>query len=105
MLNRRYVLITAARNEQAYIQKTLESVATQTRRPAFWLIASNGSTDRTDEFVGAFARKYDFIRLFRIENGNTRSFSSKSFALNTAYDQVKDLDFDCLGFLDADISL
>ena len=75
-----YLLITAARNEEAYIRKTLESVIGQTRLPAIWLIVSDGSTDRTDEFVQEFGSRYDFIRLLRLENGAERSFSSKSFA-------------------------
>src|SRR5207247_2178258 len=105
ILNTRYVLITAAKNEEAYIRKTLESVACQTRLPALWLIVSDGSTDQTDEFVREFASRYDFIRLLRLENGSTRSFSSKSFALNAGYDHIKGGQFDFIGFLDADISL
>ena len=103
--NSRYVLVTAAKNEEAYIRKTLESVVLQTRWPALWLIVSDGSTDRTDELAGEFARRYDFIRLLRLENGSERSFSSKAFALNAGYDELKHLEFDFIGILDGDISL
>ncbi|HEY2384480.1 MAG TPA: glycosyltransferase family A protein [Terriglobia bacterium] len=105
MPNNRYLLITAARNEEAYIRKTLESVVSQTQWPVRWLIVSDGSTDRTDELVLEFALRYDFIQLLHLENGSTRSFSSKAFALNAGYDAIKHLAFDWLGFLDADISL
>jgi len=50
-MNNLYVLITAARNEEAYIEKTIKSVISQTILPKKWVIVSDGSTDRTDEIV------------------------------------------------------
>ena len=44
-----YVLITAARNEATCIERTIASVARQTRPPAAWAVVSDGSTDGTDE--------------------------------------------------------
>src|SRR4030095_7056049 len=46
-----YVLITPARNEAAFIAKTLESVVAQTVLPKRWVVVSDGSTDGTDEIV------------------------------------------------------
>ena len=45
----RYVLVTPARNEAAYIKKTIQSVISQTILPIKWVIVSDGSTDGTDE--------------------------------------------------------
>ena len=39
--------ITPARNEEAYIEKTIRSVVFQTVRPEKWVIVSDASTDRT----------------------------------------------------------
>jgi glycosyltransferase involved in cell wall biosynthesis len=100
-----YILITAARNEEAYIRNTLKSVVSQTRPPKAWIVVSDGSTDRTDELVRGFASRHDFIRLLRLDNQSERSFSSKAFALNAAYESVRQLEFDFVGILDADISL
>ena len=49
-----YVLITPARNEAAFIERTMQSVIAQTILPKRWVIVSDGSTDGTDEIV----RKY-----------------------------------------------
>src|SRR5439155_6195223 len=57
------------------------------------------------EFIRDFAARYRFIRLLRLDNARERSFSSKAFALNAAYEEVKPLQFDFIGILDADISL
>src|SRR5438876_1964302 len=105
MPNTNYVLITAARNEEAYIRKTLEAVVTQTRPPRTWFIVSDGSTDRTDEFVRDFARRFDFIELLHLGRSETRSFSSKAFALNTAYQEIRHIESDFVGILDADVSI
>jgi len=99
-----YVLITAAKNEEAYIPRLLESVVSQTRLPETWVIVSDGSTDRTDELVVEFSRQYDFIRLLKLANQGQRVFSSQAFASNLGYDSIKHSDFDFVGFLDADIS-
>jgi hypothetical protein len=103
--NDNYVLITAARNEEAYIRNTLETVVNQKRQPRRWLIASDGSTDRTDEIVRDFARRYKFIDLVRLESVAKRSFSSKVFAINAAYDAIRQDEFDFIGILDADVSI
>ena len=50
----RYALLTAAYNEEAFIARTIEAVAAQTLPPARWIIASDGSTDRTDEIVRGY---------------------------------------------------
>jgi len=59
---RTYILICAARNEEAYIERTILAVG-QTRIPIQWLIISDGSTDRTGEIVQHYSDKYPFIRL------------------------------------------
>jgi hypothetical protein len=105
MPNTNYALITAARNEESYIRNTLEAVINQKRHPRRWLIVSDGSTDRTDEFVRDFARRYKFIELVHLGSAATRSFSSKAFALNTAYDAIRQDEFDFIGILDADVSV
>jgi len=61
-----YVLISPARNEEKYIEHTLRSVASQTVPPVKWVIVSDGSTDRTDEIVGQYAKIHPFIRLLRL---------------------------------------
>jgi glycosyltransferase involved in cell wall biosynthesis len=100
-----YVLITAARNEEAYIGATLASVTSQTVRPTRWVIVSDGSTDRTDEIVKTQMREHDWIRLIRMAEHRDRQFAAKATCFNTAFETLKDLQFDVVGNLDADITL
>ena len=46
-----YVLVTPARNEEAFIQKTIESMIHQTFLPLKWVIVEDGSTDKTPEII------------------------------------------------------
>jgi glycosyltransferase involved in cell wall biosynthesis len=100
-----YALMTAAYNEEATIQKTIESVLSQTLRPKRWVIVSDGSTDGTDAIVQRYANEYDFIRFLRMDRGPGRSFSSKVIALQAGSSLMSDVASEFIGNLDADISI
>lgn len=99
-----YVLITPARNEAQFIEGTIQSVVRQTVRPLRWVIVSDGSTDRTDEIVGSYAAKHDWIELIRMPERKERTFAGKVHAFNAGYARVKNLPYDIIGNLDADIT-
>jgi glycosyltransferase involved in cell wall biosynthesis len=99
-----YVLVTAARNEDAYIEKTIQSVISQSILPRRWVIVSDGSTDRTDEIVAKYTAKYDFIHFIKVDANSKRNFASQVKAFNLGYEQVKNIGYDFIGNLDADVS-
>lgn len=100
----KYVLITPARNEEAFIEKTLDSVIRQTRLPERWVIVDDGSTDRTAEIVEKYAKGNPWIELVRRAQRPDRNFAGKAHAFNAGFERVRSLDFDVIGNLDADIS-
>jgi hypothetical protein len=99
-----YVLITSARNEEAFLENTIHSVVAQTRKPLKWVIVSDGSTDRTDDIVKSYACRHDWIELLRMPEHRDRQYSAKAHCVNTGYARVKNLNFDLIGNLDADIT-
>jgi len=99
-----YVLITPARNEAVFIELTLKSVVSQTVRPLRWVIVSDGSTDGTDEIVNRYAADHPWIELLRMPERRERHFAGKVHAFNAGYARVKDLNYDAIGSMDADIS-
>jgi Glycosyltransferases, probably involved in cell wall biogenesis len=101
----RYVLITPARNEELYIERTIVSVINQTILPLKYIIISDGSTDHTDTIAKRYAAQYDFIEFVRRDGGNNANFSSKVFAFNLGVDRLRGIPYDFIGNLDADISL
>jgi len=99
-----YVLITPARNEEAHIEKTIQSVVSQTILPQKWVIVSDGSTDSTDDIVNKYTPKHDWIELLQMPEHRDRNFAAKSHCVNSGYQAVKDYDFGFVGNVDADIS-
>src|SRR6266550_9142591 len=100
----KYVLITPARNEAQFIELTIKSVVAQTVRPLKWVIVSDGSTDGTDEIVNKYVAHHRWIELVRMPERRERHFAGKVHAFNAGYAKVKDLDYDLIGSMDADIS-
>jgi glycosyltransferase involved in cell wall biosynthesis len=62
------------------------------------------STDNTAEIVEGHARQCSWIDLKRLPPRQERSFSRKVYAFNAGLEQVRNLDFDVIGNLDADLS-
>jgi biofilm PGA synthesis N-glycosyltransferase PgaC len=100
----KYVLITPARNEEAFIAKTLESVVAQTLLPQRWIIVDDGSTDRTVQIVESYLPRYPWIELVRRDPRADRSFAGKAHAVNAGLERVKSIPFEIVGNLDADVS-
>jgi poly-beta-1,6-N-acetyl-D-glucosamine synthase len=100
----RYALITPARNEERNIARTLDCVAAQTLRPERWIILDDGSTDRTPEIVERYSVVHPWIRLVRRPQRADRSFAGKAHAVNAGLESLRDIEFEILGNLDADVS-
>ena len=100
----KYVLITSARNEAAFIEKTLASMVAQTLLPERWIIVDDGSTDGTAEIVYGYAARFPWIELVRRVEDRDRNFASKAHAVNTGLERANSLHFEIVGNLDADVS-
>jgi hypothetical protein len=99
-----YLLITPARDEEAYIEHTLKSVVNQTVLPTRWVIVDDGSVDQTPAIVASFAERYPWIQLVQRPRGSKRNFASKVHAFNAGYACIAGLKHDIIGSLDADVS-
>ncbi|MEI8139847.1 MAG: glycosyltransferase family A protein [bacterium] len=101
----KYVIITAARDEESNIERTIQSVLAQTVQPSEWVIVNDGSRDKTGDIAERYAAQFQWIRaLHRIDRGVRKSgggvietFTDGFFALT-----VKDWDF--IVKLDGDLS-
>src|SRR5206468_6467604 len=88
-----YVLITPARNEEAYIERTIESVLTQTVPPLRWVIINDGSTDSTGMIVKRYLGRCSCIELIERPVRSERNFAAKVHSFDAGFERVKDLDF------------
>ncbi len=100
----KYVLITPAHNEEAFIEKTLASMVAQTVLPERWVIVDDGSTDETAKIVQKCAEGHPWIELVSRPQRKDRNFAGKVQAFNAGFEHVQSVSFEVIGNLDADLS-
>jgi glycosyltransferase involved in cell wall biosynthesis len=107
----RVLLITPARDEAAYLEKTIRGVIAQTRTPDLWLIVDDGSTDATPRILERFAAEAPFLRILRAPAQASRpgedrlTIAAEARAFNAALATVDLTGFTHVGKLDADVEL
>jgi biofilm PGA synthesis N-glycosyltransferase PgaC len=100
-----YVLMTAARNEEATIERTIRAVIDQTVKPRRWVIVSDGSTDQTDGIVANYASRHSFIRFLRRSGDRNRNFGSKVNAIRDGItSDLCHVEYEFMGIVDADVT-
>jgi biofilm PGA synthesis N-glycosyltransferase PgaC len=99
-----YILITPARNEETFIEQTIQSVIAQTVHPLKWVIVNDGSTDSTADIVRKYLGQHDWMALVDMPAHRDRSFAAKAHCFNAGYAHVEHLEYDVVGNLDADIT-
>jgi glycosyltransferase involved in cell wall biosynthesis len=97
--------MTAAYNEEAFIERTIRSVLSQTLLPRAWVIVSDNSNDNSDEIVQSYAKHHEFIRFLRVTRAPGHSFGAKVIALHKGSKLLENVKYAFIGNLDADISL
>ncbi|MGB7769556.1 MAG: glycosyltransferase [Verrucomicrobiia bacterium] len=97
-----YVLLTAAKDEEACIGEVIQAVLRQTVLPLAWFIMDDGSTDRTASIVKQFAAEHPFIHLQSASSRSGRCFGSQYKAISAAYELARPLEFGFVAVQDAD---
>lgn len=100
----KYVLVTPARNEAAFIEKTIQSVVAQTIHPLRWVIVDDGSSDGMAGIVKRYLDANPWIELVERPQRRERHFAGKVHAFNAGRERVEHLDYEVIGNLDADVS-
>jgi glycosyltransferase involved in cell wall biosynthesis len=101
----RYVIVTPVRNEEVYLGKTVDSVVSQTIRPAEWIIVDDGSTDKTGEIADAAAARHGWIRVLRrVDRGFRKAGSGVMEAFHDGWRRLQTRDWDFLVKLDGDLT-
>ena len=100
-----YIVITPARDEEAFLEKTIQSVASQTILPKQWIIVDDGSKDKTGEIIDRYAAIYPWITARHRPNRGYREAGGGVIAtFYDGYEQIQSAEWDFLVKLDADLS-
>lgn len=104
-MNNDFLVITPCRNEQEYVQRTIDSMVAQTIKPRTWVIVDDGSTDRTPEILETASNKHDFIKIISLSNRGKRDVGPG--VVSSFYEGLNSVvidDYAYLCKLDADLS-
>jgi biofilm PGA synthesis N-glycosyltransferase PgaC len=74
----KYVAITPARDEQAFLPDMIASMATQTILPVRWIVIDDGSEDRTAQIIDEAAREYHWIEPHHLPRAGKREPGGES---------------------------
>jgi len=106
-----YILVTTARNESANLRNLINSVLSQTIKPALWFIMNDNSTDDTEQILEDASRNYSFIKFENLGIGErdltfryhqNMSYGFKKAALFCMENKIA---WEYIGVLDGDIFL
>jgi UDP-N-acetylglucosamine transferase subunit ALG13/glycosyltransferase involved in cell wall biosynthesis len=103
-MRNRYLIITPCRDEADYLQKTIDSVASQTVLPARWVVVDDGSTDETPQILARAAETLPFLTVVRREDRGRRAVGPgvvDAFYAGLESVDLDDYDFVCK--LDGDL--
>jgi glycosyltransferase involved in cell wall biosynthesis len=105
-----YVIVTAAYNEEDNLGRLFGCVLVQTVKPLAWVIASDGSTDKTDEIARRFAEGTPWIRFLRREKPEQerrrveKVAPGKVAAIEMALASIGGAEYEYFANLDADVT-
>ncbi len=100
----RLLIISPVRDEEAYLQRTIDSVVAQAVRPSRWVIVDDGSTDDTPQIASQAAKKHAWIHLHRRVDRGTRKVGGgvvEAFKEGLSRSNLEDFDYVCK--LDGDL--
>lgn len=99
-----YSIISPVKNEVNNIQKTIDSVLSQTIKPTEWIIVDDSSTDGTELILKRVSEKFNWIKVVKCNENKLKDYSSRVvFLFNYGFKQLsKKVDF--ISKLDGDVS-
>ena len=104
-MNVSYIVITPVRNEGPNLQHTIDSIVSQTVRPAQWIVVNDGSEDNTADLINAAAKKHDWITaVHRANRGFRKSGGGVIEAFYDGYAAIRPQTWDFIVKLEGDLS-
>ena len=100
-----YVLIMPTRDDEDYLQATLDCITSQTHVPAELVIVDDGSSDRTAAIADAAAEAYPWIHVVhRADRGCRKVGPGVIEAFYAGYETLRTTDYAYIAKIDGDCS-
>ncbi len=107
-MNRRYIAVTPCRNEEKNLPNLVQSITTQTLKPALWVIVDDGSTDRTGEIITEAEKRHDWIKGIHLKKNEEYMGTHIAYVCNTGFGFAEEycaenkISYDYIALVDAD---
>lgn len=102
----KYNIISPVRNEEDFVEKTIESVINQTVLPQEWILVNDGSTDRTEEIIKSYVEKYNWIKLITLtDRGYYYPGTGVVEVVKKGFEAISEKNWEYLVKLDCDITV
>lgn len=104
------LIVSPVRNEALHVERTARAMAAQTRPPDLWVVADDGSDDRTLDILLRLEREIPFMRVLSVPQRRQCSrdrltAALEAIAFNWALSQVSTRGWTHIGKLDGDVEL
>lgn len=107
----KYIVVTACKDEGENLPDLIESMIAQTMMSVVWVIVDDGSTDDTPYIVQEAAKKYGWIHVLRLGEGQRDLGLHYATVVKTGFDHAisfceeNGLEYVYVGILDGDLTL
>ena len=98
------IIITPVRNEEKYINFTIDSILSQTLLPTKWIIVDDGSQDNTGKIIQPFLKTAHFMEYIYIKNrGYRKPGSGVVEAFYDGFRRIENTDYEIVAKMDGDL--
>jgi poly-beta-1,6-N-acetyl-D-glucosamine synthase len=102
---KKYVIISPVKDEEAYVEQTLHSVTAQSLKPILWVVVDDGSRDGTAEILHRYSSKHPYIWVVSHPMAGKRQLAfSEVRAFNWGCELIRSVEYDYIVKLDCDLS-
>ena len=100
-----YIIVSTARDEEKFIQFTLDAVIAQSIKPAEYVIVNDGSKDKTGEIIRQYSKLYPWIHTVDLEDRGYYQYGTGIIqAFYAGLEKIRSKNYEVVVKLDCDLS-
>lgn len=109
-LSKRYILVTAVKNEEEYLPNLIQSIINQTVKPVLWVIVDE-SIDGSKKIIKEMTEEYGWVKTIFLEKSERYLGINYGVACKIGFDFAAEYckqhktEHDYIGLIDADVNI
>jgi glycosyltransferase involved in cell wall biosynthesis len=104
--DRRYIIISPVRDEEAFLPRSIEAICSQTLTPVEYILVDDGSTDATARIIKDAASRHPWIRYVgRSNRGDRRVGPGVIEAFYDGYRTIESREYEFVCKMDGDLTI